>query len=205
MMNREVKEQGYKDVEIRPYDGEEGSSSGLSIFQSKLSKGPEMVINANNENNSNGNDDVKVMSHFPYNLVIKVATSEPRDVLQSERTCLTFVRFAAALFFTALGIILNFKLDTSGNNLLDKPGKHPRGFNHSKYSQAASFVMLILSLLVLVISTINYFITINRYAQRKIETYNFNNLTTMICMTGIIVSLGVINITMIIEGFLEES
>ncbi|CAK9437296.1 uncharacterized protein LODBEIA_P16740 [Lodderomyces beijingensis] len=148
----------------------------------------------------------QTVPHFPYNLVMKVTTSEPRDVLQSERTCLTFIRFSTALFFTALGIMLNFKLDTSGQEPAQPDPnrrKHPI-FNHSKYSKAASFMLLILALFVLVLSAVNYFITVNRYARHKIATYNFNNLTTMACMTGIVFTLGVINITMLIEGYVRE-
>ena len=145
-----------------------------------------------------------VLDNFPYNLVMKVTTSEPRDVLQSERTCLTFIRFSTALFFTALGIILGFKLDTSGKTPNSTPDKGNPIFSHSKFSKAASFILLVLALFVLILSAVNYFITIHRYAKRKIETYNFNNLTTVICMTVIVLTLGVINIVMIIEGYIED-
>ncbi|KAI5962503.1 uncharacterized protein KGF55_003579 [Candida pseudojiufengensis] len=146
-------------------------------------------------------EDAHISKTFPYNLVMKVVSSEPRDVLQSERTCLTFIRFSTALFFTALGIILNFKFDTSGEPDHDKH----RRFSHKKYSIAISYILLILSFLVLLVSGVNYFITINRYARHKIDTYNFNNFTTAICITGIILTLVAINITMIIEGYLETS
>ncbi|KAI5954438.1 hypothetical protein KGF54_002213 [Candida jiufengensis] len=145
-------------------------------------------------------EDATISPFFPYNLVMKVVSSEPRDVLQSERTCLTFIRFSTALFFTALGIILNFKFDTSGDS--KDENKHRR-FSHRKYSIAISYILLILSFLVLVVSGVNYFITIRRYARHKIYTYSFNNFTTAICITGIILTLVAINITMIVEGYLE--
>ena len=75
----------------------------------------------------------KVQSKFPYSLVMKVETSEPRDVLQLERTCLTFVRFSTALFFTALGIILNFKLDTSGSPD-DNSGNNKKNISITRHS-----------------------------------------------------------------------
>ena len=142
-----------------------------------------------------------LLGKVPYSLIIKVSASEPRDVLQLERTCLSFIRFAASLFFTALGIVINFKLDSSGHN----GKKKQRPFNSSKYSTVVSFILLALSFSVLVISGINYFVTVKRYAKHKIETYNFNNIVTVICMTSIILTLMGISISLIIEGYLEDS
>ncbi|CUM54725.1 uncharacterized protein AC631_04244 [Debaryomyces fabryi] len=141
-----------------------------------------------------------LLGRLPYSLIMKVSSSEPRDVLQLERTFLSFIRFATSLFFTALGIVINFKLDSSG-----KSGKKEPPFNNSKYSTVISFILFVLSLCVLVISGVNYFITIKRYAKHKIETYNFNNLATVICMTSIIITLIAISVSLIIEGYLEES
>ncbi|CAG91085.2 DEHA2G23760p [Debaryomyces hansenii CBS767] len=143
-----------------------------------------------------------LLGKLPYSLIMKVSASEPRDVLQSERTLLSFIRFATSLFFTALGIVINFKLDSSGKSGNNK--KRPP-FNSSTYSTVASFVLFGLSLCVLIISGVNYFITIQRYAKHKIETYNFNNIATVICMTCIIITLIAISISLIIEGYLDES
>ncbi|KAI5958875.1 hypothetical protein KGF57_002309 [Candida theae] len=148
-------------------------------------------------------ENAHVSPHFPYPLVMKVVSSEPRDVLQSERTFLTFTRFATSLFFTALGIILNFKLDTSGDDKSKSQDERKSGFNHTKFSVAVSYLLLVLSLFVLVVSGSSYYITINRYAQHKIATYNFNNLPTAACITGVIITLIAINVTLIVEGFLE--
>lgn len=143
-----------------------------------------------------------LLGKLPYSLIMKVSASEPRDVLQLERTLLSFIRFATSLFFTALGIVINFKLDSSGKSGNNK--KRPP-FNSSTYSTVASFVLFGLSLCVLIISGVNYFITIKRYAKHKIETYNFNNIATVICMTCIIITLIAISISLIIEGYLDES
>ncbi|KAL6454414.1 hypothetical protein SBY92_003879 [Candida maltosa Xu316] len=136
---------------------------------------------------------------------MKVETSEPRDVLQSERTCLTFVRFSTALFFTALGIILNFKLDTSGELHDPDDNKRKKYFNHTAFNTAISYVLLVLALFVLGVTGVNYFITIDRYAKHKIATYSFNNLPTIIGLTGVIITLMAINVTMLIEAYLEQS
>ena len=135
---------------------------------------------------------------------MKVETSEPRDVLQLERTCLTFVRFSTALFFTALGIILNFKLDTSGSPD-DNSGNNKKNISITAFNSAISYILLVLALFVLCVTGVNYFVTMNRYAKHKIATYSFNNLTTIIGMTSIIVTLMAINITMIVEGYIEQS
>lgn len=141
-----------------------------------------------------------LLGRLPYSLIMKVSASEPRDVLQLERTFLSFIRFATSLFFTALGIVVNFKLDSSGKSEQNEPP-----FQSSQYSTVISFILFVLSFCVLVISGVNYFITIKRYAKHKIETYNFNNLATVICMTSIIITLIAISVSLIIEGYLEES
>ncbi|CAX40100.1 conserved hypothetical protein [Candida dubliniensis CD36] len=182
--------------EIEAYEGTSGdlqTQNGLQLRQRKLSYTRPPTSRP------------KVQSKFPYSLVMKVETSEPRDVLQSERTCLTFVRFATALFFTALGIILNFKLDTSGTPDDNSGNNKKKYFNHTAFNSAISYILLVLALFVLFVTGINYFVTINRYAKHKIATYSFNNLTTIIGMTSIIVTLMAINITMIVEGYIEQS
>lgn len=138
---------------------------------------------------------------FPYSLVLKVTSSEPRDVLQSERTCLAFIRFACALFFTALGIIFNFKLDLSG-----KTSKTPKNrFLESTYSTVVSFILIGLALFTLAISGVNYFVTVRRYANHKIKTYSFNNLTTVVCMTSVVLTLAGISVSLIVEGYRQEA
>ncbi|CCG23317.1 hypothetical protein CORT_0D04770 [Candida orthopsilosis Co 90-125] len=191
------------EFEVRPYDQvDAGTSSGTQRvgldFSSTVSRKLTRTATIDDEENAH------VSPHFPYPLIMKVVSSEPRDVLQSERTFLTFTRFATALFFTALGIILNFKFDTSGDATKspdEEDQKHR--FNHTKFSVAVSYILLVLSLFVLVVSGSSYYITINRYAQHKIATYNFNNLPTAACITGVIITLIVINVTLIVEGFLE--
>lgn len=191
------------EFEVRPYDQvDAGTSSGTQRVgldsSSTVSRKLTRTATIDDEENAH------VLPHFPYPLIMKVVSSEPRDVLQSERTFLTFTRFATALFFTALGIILNFKFDTSGDATKspdEEDQKHR--FNHTKFSVSVSYILLVLSLFVLVVSGSSYYITINRYAQHKIATYNFNNLPTAACITGVIITLIVINATLIVEGFLE--
>lgn len=135
---------------------------------------------------------------IPVSLVIKVSSSEPRDVLQSERTCLTFIRFATSLFFTALGVVLNFQLRTDNGEV--DPIRHVK----DKFSHAISLVLIVLSFFTLSVSGVNYFKTVNRYAKGKIQTYNFNNVPTVICITSVVITLMVILISLIIERYISE-
>ncbi|CAD1808359.1 hypothetical protein K4G60_g1003 [Candida parapsilosis] len=193
------------EIEVRPYSQvDTGTSSGSQRVGLDSSQ-PTSRRSLTRATTIDDEENARVSPHFPYPLVMKVVSSEPRDVLQSERTFLTFTRFATALFFTALGIILNFKFDTSGDDAAKSPDEEDQkhNFNHTKFSVAVSYILLVLSLFVLVVSGSSYCITINRYAQHKIATYNFNNLPTAACITGVIITLIVINVTLIVEGFLE--
>ncbi|KAG0684000.1 hypothetical protein C6P42_005056 [Pichia californica] len=49
-------------------------------------------------------------------LMIDNTTSEPRDILMTERTALSWVKFSITLATIAITIVTNFRLDTSGNN-----------------------------------------------------------------------------------------
>lgn len=143
-----------------------------------------------------------MLSNIHPHIVMKVSSSEPRDALQLERTCLTFIRFACTLFFTAIGIALNFRFDTSSasdNN--DSDDIIPK---QSIYSKVISFILIGLSLAVLIVSGISYFITINRYAEHKIKNYGFNNFTSMICISSVVLTLMGISISLLVEGYLED-
>lgn len=178
---------------FRLQDSESSDEQGTSSNK-------QVPLQQNHEHIDVSSETLPLLGRFSYGVIMKVSTSEPRDVLQLERTCLTFIRFAASLFFTALGIIINFKLDSSGKK---SSGNKNKPFDTSKYSIVVSFILFALSFAVLVVSGINYFVTVKRYADHKIQTYNFNNIATVICMTFVIVTLVAINISLIVEGYLE--
>lgn len=138
---------------------------------------------------------------FPRSHVLDVTLSEPRDVLQSERTLLTFVRFTTSLYFTAIGMILGFRLQSAG-----EPTTEPSlpNFNDSLFNRIISFLLISLAFATLVMSGINYFRTVRRYSQKRIHTYGFNNTTMMICVTAIVVTLIGINISLIVERVMLE-
>ena len=137
-----------------------------------------------------------LLLRFPYSLVMKVSLSEPRDVLQTERTTLTFVRFATTLFFTAMGMILNFRINSSGNPSL--------GYRHpfSEWSSTIIlFVLIVLALFTLILLGVNYMFSIRRYADHKIHTHGFSNKLTAVCVTAVVLALAAICVLFIIEGY----
>lgn len=137
-----------------------------------------------------------LLLRFPYSLVMKVSLSEPRDVLQTERTTLTFVRFATTLFFTAMGMILNFRI-----NSLGKPSTGHRHPFSEWCSTIILFILIILALFTLVLLGVNYMFAIRRYADHKIQTYGFSNTLTAVCFTAVVVALAAICVLFIIEGY----
>lgn len=137
---------------------------------------------------------------FPRSHILEVLLSEPRDVLQSERTLLSFVRFAAALYFTAVGMILGFKLQSSE----DKTGGSGPQFRSRTYTHVISMILIVLALSTLIVSAVNYFKTVRRYSQRRIHTYGTNNLTLMICVTAVVITLVGINVSLIVEHIVGE-
>lgn len=194
--------------QIRLFDPSQESGSERTPIRSSPSTPtvPGFARSRRGSNESNYpiySEEAMLSGRFPYALVMKVSSSEPRDVLQSERTCLTFIRFSTSLFFVALGVILNFKLHTSSDDQ-DGGGDEPsRGF--SNYSFFVAMVLMSLAVITLIVSGIDYFVTIKRYAKHKIKTYNFNNLTTIFCVTSIIITLLGINISLIVDQYIKES
>lgn len=137
-----------------------------------------------------------LLAQFPYSMVLKVAFSEPRDVLASERTCLAFIRFSTTLFFAALGIILNFKINSSGE-VDTSPGKLHLS------SQAIAYALLVFAALVLVVSGVNYMLAIDKYARNKVVVNGYSNGFTLVVVTGVVLALLGINMALIVEGFIS--
>ena len=131
-----------------------------------------------------------LLRQFPYTLVIKIVSSEPRDVLNLEITCLLFIQFSTSLFMSALGVMLNFRLDTSGNA--------QRGRDNSSNITAISFMLVGLSLVVMVVAGINYFVSVDRYARHKVRV-QFSKFISVFSLTSTIVILIAINLYLIVD------
>lgn len=136
-----------------------------------------------------------LLGNFPYTLVMKIVASEPRDVLNLEITCLLFIQFSTSLFMTALGIMLNFKLDSSGGA--------QRGKDNSTSITVISFMLVGLSLVVMVVAGINYFVSVDRYAKHKVRVH-FSKLMSVFSLTSTIVILIAINLYLIVDEFRQD-
>lgn len=128
---------------------------------------------------------------------LKIESSEPRDVLQLERTFLTFLRFSLSLLFTALAIFQHFRLDTSGSHDPFRP--------YNGITVPIAFILVGLALFALMLSTFNYFVTVQRYAQHKISIGGVYNKATVVCMTLIMVSMIGICVLLIVDSYLGEA
>lgn len=133
----------------------------------------------------------------PFTLLMQITASEPRDVLQLERTALSFIKFSCTLFFGALAIMLDFRFESGDRG--DKPQA-----GELVYSTVTSFALLALSLAILLVCAVNYMITVRRYASHKIETYNFNNKITVVCMSTVMTVLVGICIALVVQGYTME-
>lgn len=132
--------------------------------------------------------------------VLEITLSEPRDVLQSERTLLSFVRFSTSLYFAATGMIMGFHLRSSG----EKDHTHLPNFNNGLFNKIIAAILIGLAFATLVLSGINYFRTVRRYSQKRIHTYGFNNLTMVICVTAVVLTLIGINIALIVDRIMTS-
>lgn len=102
----------------------------------------------------------------------------------------------------------NFKLQTANTNDGSGDAAAISRYTERKrslFSTIVSYLLIALALATLIVSSINYFITIRHYADHKIYTYNFNNFPTMIIMTSVILTLIGICVALIVESMLQES
>ena len=127
--------------------------------------------------------------------VLRVTTSEPRDALQSERTCLSFIRFSTTLFVTSFGILINFKI-------LSPDDEFKPVFN-SKFSIIISFILLGSSIVLLVCSLINYLVTINNYKVHNIHNFGFNNTFNSVVMLSLIALWVSLNICLLADVYMN--
>ena len=135
-------------------------------------------------------------------MLLQVKTSEPRDALQLERTCLSLVRFSTTLFVTSFGIHLNFKLNTSNNPDSDSRLQDP--FLNSVMSQWLSYLLVTLLFVFLLVTGASYYVTINRYKVGNINNFGFNNSMNSLVMGVLILALLCLNILLLIDGYIVK-
>ncbi|PVH16014.1 uncharacterized protein CXQ87_003877 [Candidozyma duobushaemuli] len=175
---------------------ESQSDTEIRAFQPRPS--PSRNPTQNSQNAAHTNPEEPRRRWFPASKVLEITSSEPRDVLQSERTLLSFVRFSTALYFAATGMVMGFHLRTSGKD----HGSLPK-FNNGVFNKVMAGILILLAFATLIISGINYFRTVRRYSQERIHTYGFNNVTMIVCVTAVVLTLIGINVALIVERLVD--
>lgn len=175
---------------------ESQSDTEITAFQPRPS--PLRNPTQNSQNALQPNPEQPKRRWFPALKVLEITLSEPRDVLQSERTLLSFVRFSTALYFAATGMVMGFHLRTSGKEHGLLPKLHNGVFN-----KVMAGILILLAFATLIISGINYFRTVRRYSQKRIHTYGFNNATMIVCVTAVVLTLIGINVALIVERLVD--
>lgn len=122
-------------------------------------------------------------------MILEVKTSEPRDALQLERTCLSLIRFASTLFITSLGILMNFKIDSASPEPADL------------YSTIVAYLLIGVSILFLIVTLGSYLVTLSRYKSGKIHSFGFNNWLTSVLLAVLVSILAFICISLFIESY----
>lgn len=129
-------------------------------------------------------------------LPVEVSSSEPRDVGQLERTYLLTVKLCGYLIFTAIGLLLDFKMETG-----DAGGSNPNSIL-LRYSVLLTFIVLGVCLMSIMVNSVNYWLTVHRYANHSILTKNYNIMSISSMSLVFIVFAGV-NIVFLYYGFAD--
>lgn len=115
-------------------------------------------------------------------LMIDNTTSEPRDILMTERTALSWVKFSITLAAITITIVTNFRLDTSGDGDSDK--KSPPWL--PKFSYGISILFVILSMATLFVGSLSYFQSIYNYKAHRVNTYSLESTLGFLFVVGVV-------------------
>lgn len=116
---------------------------------------------------------------WPQSDIVANRTSEPRDLLMSERTFLSWVKCGVTLCLVAMLVSLNFRLNTQG-----KDGKVSH--KDTPGSFVVSLLLCILGIGCFLVACIAYFQALKSYRDQKIKTYNARFLSSylsILCVT----------------------
>jgi uncharacterized membrane protein YidH (DUF202 family) len=118
-------------------------------------------------------------------LIIDNTNSEPRDILMTERTGLTWIKFSITLSAIAITIITNFRIDTSGKgNDHYKDQKPPKWL--PKFSYGVSILFVLLSMCTLFVGGISYVQSVYNYRLHRVNTYSFATALAFLFFIGVI-------------------
>ncbi len=123
------------------------------------------------------------------NEIMQNRTSEPRDLLMSERTFLSWVKCGSMMCLMACLVVVNFRFETSGNEV---SGWSP------KYNLLIAILLCVLGLGCFIVSGISYLQSLHGYKHQRVTTYD-PRYTTGYLIVLCIALLG-INLAFMIEG-----
>lgn len=138
---------------------------------------------------------VSRFKNLPTMLVLENRTSEPRDALLSERTTLSWIRFAGTLALSSVAIMLNYRFQTDGS---DNNNNGSHNFTKSSgYIITIGVTFSVLSLCSIILGGYNYFQTVNHCISQKIKI--FDSRPTLLLLTLIVTVMLVVSITLIVD------
>lgn len=135
-----------------------------------------------------------LLSHFiiPDDLILENKTSEPRDLLMSERTFLSWIKCGTMLCMVSGLEIINYRFTSMSNN---------EGDEHNwptKYSMTISIILCVMGLGCFIVATISYFQSLFSYKNQKVQTYGPGFVATYLGF--LCVTLFVICILFLVKG-----
>lgn len=114
-----------------------------------------------------------------HNVVLQNTNSEPRDVLMTERTALSWMKFALSLALIAVAVATHTRLP-------DSNGKDDSGSSGGLNSTAIAVVFIVLSLGCVFFGAFGYFQMVNSYDLDKIRVLKFEYSVLYIFVMGIV-------------------
>lgn len=117
-------------------------------------------------------------------LVIDNTGSEPRDVLMTERTTLSWIKFSITLSAVAVTIVTDFRLDTSGSPGGSPDSPSPVWLAHFSYGVSILFILLSISTLLVGVSS--YIQSIYNYKNHKVSIYSLKVSLGYLGIVGVV-------------------
>lgn len=121
-------------------------------------------------------------------IIFKNKTSEPRDILQAERTFLSWIRLALTLALVGLAIAYNLTLRTKKED--DDTGHHHHRI-HRKYTNGLAITFIVFSIITMATGLGHYGSTISRYANDKTHIGDWFTTVTYFLIVGFILGLNI--------------
>lgn len=118
-------------------------------------------------------------------LVMDNTSSEPRDILMTERTALSWIKLSITLTAVAITVITNFRINTSDG------GSNHGNFNNDKtafpkFSYGISILFVLLSIATLCIGALTYFQSIFNYEIHHVRTFSLDTALGFLFVVGLL-------------------